>query len=176
MLGCLLSKFRIFVQILHLLFIARWLPFFCIPRVQKFYDLVISFYDLVLPRFSSQWLTHASSLLLLIRYADCCSCTQLASIFLRHIVSNSVLGYIPFRKGNPPKFTSLPAAYIRRGRLDHDTHLPTVCWTNIDYNPMCMTVSCKFTRVIKLTSSKYSSNDIAASNTTNPYHLFDDAQ
>ena len=176
LLGCLLFIFQIFVQILHILFIAWWLPFFCIPRVQKFYNLVISFYNLVLPHFLPQWLTHVSLLLLLIRYADFCSCTQLASIFLRHIISNSMLGYIPFKKGNPPKFTSLPAAYIRQGRLDYDTHLPTVCWMNINYSPMCMTVLCKFTRVIKLTSSKYSSNDITTSNTTNPYHLFDDAQ
>ena len=96
--------------------------------------------------------------------------------FLRHTISNSVPGYIPFRKGNPPKFTSLPAACIRRGRLDHDTHLLTVCWTNLNYNPTCMTVSCTFTRVIKLTGSKYSSNDIVASNTITPYHSFDDAR
>ena len=30
-------------QILHLLFTPQWLPFLCISRVQKYYDLVISF-------------------------------------------------------------------------------------------------------------------------------------
>ena len=122
-----------FVQILHLLFIAQWLPFFCIPRVQKFYDLVISFYNLVLPHFLSQWLTHTSSLHLLIRYADFCSCTQLTSIFLRHIISNSVLSYIPFRREIHPSLIPYPlpisseADWTMQPPVLYHVHLLAVC-------------------------------------------------
>lgn len=40
---------------------------------------------------------------------------------------------------------------------------------------MCMTVPCKFMKVLKHIDSEYSSSAIAAYDKINPYHVFDDA-